>query len=239
VLRDAIDGTQIHDLPFKRWLDDETQRANALYLLNQLLGRHLRQCVLQYNPHFRRSYFPREDNEQTVFKKEWINIRTGRKVKERIVVKQYQYGFDVFWRHLAAHFSWRQMGNDWYLQITPKYLFTADGEQPYDRTKIGPYTTSLKAKEFNPNVLNHVLFFADVLAQGTALIQLQLFGLTLVKIRKEPVSAIAPFAIPYDPAIYEDVDEDQEQLDMFNLLGIVTDDEEDDTLEEGEDELED
>jgi len=141
-------------------------------------------------------------------------------VEGRIIAKHYRYGFDEFWRHTAANISFREIGSHWYLQVIPKYFFTSDGDTPYDNEKVGPYTTRIRARERNYHVLNQVLFWADVLAAGSDSIQLRLDRRVLVDIAREPMTGIAPFAIPLDPAIYEEPDEVDElgQTSLFDIL---------------------
>ena len=55
-------------------------------------------------------------------------------------------------------------------------------------------------------------------------IELSLFYKTIMVIEKEPVSGIANFAIPNDPAIYED---DQSQLEFFSAMALRADFDED------------
>ncbi|MEN9936827.1 MAG: hypothetical protein RLZZ387_3406, partial [Chloroflexota bacterium] len=130
ILRDACDLSQINDIPSRSWLEDPVRRRDFIFLLNQLLGSHLRQCGVHYNREFARSYFPRQDDTRREFKQDWLNIRTGRNAPARIVAKRYTYGADQFWRHLAAKFDFRYIGTSLYLQVAPKYFFTYDGETP-------------------------------------------------------------------------------------------------------------
>jgi hypothetical protein len=149
--------------PATEWIADEARVNDFIFLLNQLLGKHMGRCGVRYNRDFGRNYFPRESAEGTAFKRAWTSVRTG-VADERTVVKYYEYGKDKFWRHLASETSFERFGGAWFLRITPKYFFTEDGEKPCDSELVGPYTTSLKADEHNSHVLNHVLFWADVLA---------------------------------------------------------------------------
>ena len=93
-----------------------------------------------------------------------LEERADERDDERTVAKYYEYGMDRFWRHLAVETCSFEAGESWYLGIRPKYFFTEDGETPCDGELAGPYTTSLKADEHNSQVLNHVLFWADVLS---------------------------------------------------------------------------
>ncbi len=217
VLRSFCDLNKVDDFPAEKWVQDRTDRRHYVFLLNQLLGIHLNRCGLRYNPHFKRNYFPRQGDTRKVFRQDWFNVRTSRAAPSRIVVKHYQYGKDRFWRHLAVQLDFKPIGSSWFLQVKPKYFFTVDGEKPYDSAKVGPYTTKLKALEHNAQVLNHILFWADILSQHKPAIELQLDRKTVMVIEKEPLSGIASFAIPSDPAIYEEV-QDTGQLDLFDTL---------------------
>src|SRR5205085_459179 len=129
-------------------------------------------------------------------------------------------------RHLAAVFTFKQFGNAWFLQVIPKYMVTTNGREPYDPDRTGPLITKLKARERNPHVLNHVLFWADVLSQHSPTIQVQLDGRTAMVIERAPYSGVAGFAIPDDPAIFEEPPEAEQGTFLDILFGTPGDDEE-------------
>lgn len=201
---DEIDHCSVEEL----WEEDQ---RDYTALLNQLLGKHLKRQGLMYSKKHRRNYFPKENTGAQEFKKEWYNIRTGRS-PTRTVCKSFQYGKDKFWRHTAFNFRFRAFGDSWFLQIMPMYFFTSDGESPYDPDRVGPLTTKIKAMETNSSVLNHILFWSNVIAgigskSPTASISLD--GRTgaikpAMIIETLPVSGISDFAIRYDPAVYEE-----------------------------------
>jgi hypothetical protein len=101
----------------------------------------------------------------------------------------------------------------------PKYFFTTDGEAPCDPDLVGPYTTGIKAIERNHHVLNHVLFWTDIISQQKPVIRLSLFYKTVALIEKEPTLGIANFAIPNDPAVYED--EPEAEPGLFPMTAKV------------------
>jgi len=224
VLRDFCDVDTIDEMPVSGWLADNDLRGNLVFMFNQLFGSHCYRCGMAYNPDFRRTYFPREsdNDDDTKFEREWTSPRTKRSDK-RAVAQRYEYGTFVFWRHLAAEFSFVEFGGKWFLQITPKYLFTDDGKKPSNPALVGPYTTRQKALEHNPQVLNHVLFWATMLADGRPRIEMTLFRESLIVVEKEPLTTIAPFAIPYDPAVFEDTAPSQ-QMSLFGFDGLEEDD---------------
>jgi hypothetical protein len=209
VFRPLCDISTIkHDRAKTIWPD----LRNYVYLLNQMLGRHLRERGLFYNRHHKRNYFPRGDHNQSEFKKEWFNIRSKRKAS-RIVCKFYKYGLDAFWRHSAARFTFRNIGENWYLQVVPMYFFTKDGSSPYFQERVGPLTTQIKALETNQHVLNHVLFWSNVLSGlGSTSLEIKIGSeehnrsaiIPPMTIEAVPSSAVANFAIPHDPAILEE-----------------------------------
>jgi len=137
-------------------------------------------------------------------------VRTKRQAPQRLTAKYYTYGLDAFWRHLAAHLSFRRTGAGWYLQIIPKYFFTYDGFSAYDRDKVGPYTTQIKAMETNQHALNHVLFWADAMdlaassGERSSEIKIVFESRTVMIIDKLPYFGTTDFAIPFDPAVFEE-----------------------------------
>jgi hypothetical protein len=227
VFRPHCDIPNIKDMPAQDLWADEVRERHYVSMLNQLLGRHLRLKGLAYNRDFKRNYFPREDDETLEFTKQWFNVRTERmSSRPRVVCKYYEYGKDRFWRHTAVNFRFRRFSDSWYLQIVPRYLFTTDGITPWESEMVGPYTTRKQAGENNRHVLNNVLFWSNVLAGlGNAATKAELwldrntqgeFEPDVI-IELLPTFGIADFAIPYDPAVYEE-DEEAVGTSLFAFL---------------------
>lgn len=213
-LRKFCDTKDINDASAKEWITDEDKKRDLIYLYNQFIGKHLRiECGLEYSPKYKRSYFPRTDKKSKEFLKGWHNVRTGKDVVPRIVVKYYEYGKDKFWRHSAFTYNLRNIGTSWFLEISPMYFFTEDGENPCSGLVAGPYTTKIKAQERNLKVLNDVLFWADVMSNGKHQIEMSMLGVKLI-VEKTPYSDIANFSIPSDPAIFE---EEEEYSNFFQI----------------------
>jgi len=106
------------------------------------------------------------------------------------------------------------------------YFFTLDGVAPCDSKMVGPYTTRKKARENNRHVLNHVLFWSNVIAglgSRASAAELWLDKRKQGKTRPDlviellPTFGIAEFAIPYDPAVYEE-EEEPVQASLFAFL---------------------
>lgn len=233
VLTGHYDRSGVRLEKVETWWTDEAKRRDYVFMLNQLLGIHLRRCGIWYNKKFGRNYFPRENQTDLEFQTGWYNIRTNHQVPPRQTAKFYTYGFYRFWRHTAAEVGFRFIGRTWFLQIIPKYFFTQDGIIPWDSDKVGEYTTQIKAYETNLNVLNHVLFWADVLSRDNPssaniediVIRLDLRRVMIIE--KLPVLGISKFAIPYDPATFEEP-EPSGQLSLFSLFDQSDEDAHDD-----------
>lgn len=205
VLRDYCDAQSAESMSRVEFVDSDDSRRDYVSLLNQLFGSHCLQCGMAYNPEYGRTYFPRPRLNRSVRKVEqrWTSPRTGRS-DIRAVAQYYEYGDFKFWRHTAAQFQFIDVGDAWYLQVLPKYLFTNDGEKPCHPKLVGPYTTKLKALEHNPQVLNHVLFWGHALARGNNEIELTLHDKVVMRVAAEPLTCVAGFAIPLDPAVHEE-----------------------------------
>ncbi len=215
VLREFCDTEKISTESETAWRANPDWRRSYVSMLNRLLRGYAHHCNLRYAPKFKRFYFPKNDKSNDPVKIRWTSQRT-KFTDERTVAEHYEYGADRFWRHLAASLNFRVMGDNWFLEINPKYFFTIDGETAWDSDKVGPYTTSKKAVERNPHVLNHVLFWAEYLSQKERNIQIRLDNEVAIRIDKMPFIGFADFAITDDPAIHEEPPEVSSQLSFIS-----------------------
>ncbi|MFH5884017.1 DUF4365 domain-containing protein [Halalkalibaculum sp. DA3122] len=200
----------------KLWEDNDTYRL-YISLLNKLVGDHLYRRGVHYSNDFRRSYFALPNKESKEFKRGWFNVRTHQEVRPRIIVKYYEYGLDKFWRHSALEFKFHQIGDEWYMQLMPKFFLTSDGETPYESKRIGRLVTKVKALNYNPGALNDVLFWSDVLASNTGKsvrkrdIEIELFYRPILIIERMPVHGNTNFA-PFVDAAPLNKEDSQDQL---------------------------
>jgi hypothetical protein len=79
----------------------------------------------------------------------------------RTVVQRYPSGKTLYIRHTAFRGYFKRMANDWYLEITPSYVFTRDGFKPskYEAELL----QGIKMIEHNDSVLAQVHLWTDVL----------------------------------------------------------------------------
>lgn len=201
-----------------------------IYLLNSLLRNHLFKRDVLFNKDFRRYYF-RKPRDGTERKENWVSIRTGKKAPPRTLARFYKYGKESqirFWRHLAASIRFITLSKNLYIQIVPKYFFTTDGKTAWDSDSVGPYTTRIKAREFNPQVLNHVLSWSWHMGDGKPEIWIRENNRVVLKAKCEPVTGISPFALRLDPAIYEEPTSTMTQISLFGFDEFFGDDNDED-----------
>ena len=211
-------------------ITDDDRYNDYIFLLNSLLREHLFKRGVLFNKEFRRYYF-RKPKEGTERKQEWVSIRTGKKAPPRTLAGFYEYGREgqiKFWRHLAASIRFIALGEHIYIQIVPKYFFTTDGKTPWDSDSVGPYTTRIKAREFNPQVLNHVLFWSWHLGDGKPEMSIRENERVVFKAKCEPVTAISPFALRLDPAVFEEPTSLMIQPSLFSDDDLFGEDDDED-----------
>jgi hypothetical protein len=109
-----------------------------------------------------RYFFPSKDggpNEIT-----W----TPRKKKARRVVAKpiFRDGKFLFWRHLGAYLKVVLLVNKFYIQITPTWVLTGDGEHAQVGPDIGRHVIKWTGAERNMQILYHIRFWTFILRRG-------------------------------------------------------------------------
>lgn len=159
--KDVVDRGTVESFDTVEWaLSDDGERLDDF---TELLGRCLSERVyllgLRYNQD-RAFYYFRATKH---LGPRVVSYTSMKQRSKRTVFQKYetQSGY-VYYRHTAFEPQFRRYDGTWYLDITPTYHFTADGHAPlkFYETKL----RGIKALEKNATVLNHVVFFASILA---------------------------------------------------------------------------
>ena len=74
------------------------------------------------------------------------------------------------WQHQAFRHNFVRFGNDWYLNITPFWAFTCDGQGGPSRWQNSS-SANMRRPEKNRAVLGHVMFWASILCREPDLIR--------------------------------------------------------------------
>lgn len=150
--------------PYREVTESVVLRNHYVELLNVYIRDFMRSRSLHYQRHFRRYYFYLKE-EQTEYK---VPFRTRKinKQTEKTVAKEYTYGPNHFFRHLAVEVKPLFVEEKVYLVVSPKYFFSSNRKDPWDPKKITQYTNYLNAQTYNDGVLDELHFWWQHLAKG-------------------------------------------------------------------------
>jgi hypothetical protein len=93
-----------------------------------------------------------------------MNLHTSREVFKQYLNKK-DPSKKTYCRHSAFKGFFQQLGDSWFLEITPTYHFTRDGRSDY------PYREELlkgiKRLDRNPAIVGQLLMWQDILSKNT------------------------------------------------------------------------
>lgn len=197
--RPVVETDAVASIELSRVLADEELHRRLMQLLNKAVQVELRSKGVGYDREHDRFVFlpPREG---TTRKETWVTP-TGREV-ERTVAKAITgaAGSVLRWRHLAASIEFRELGPGLVLQIDPTWTFTEDGKEALAWKENSRYVTQLTSKERNPAVVNHVRFWASVLAEDGDRIVLPTGGYG-IRVATEPMSTVLNRGVRHDDSV--------------------------------------
>ncbi len=162
-----VDPGSVEDFETSEWseTDDADQLSDFTELLGKCLTERTKQLKLRFNRDLEYYFFPATDD----LSPRVVSYRSMRQDADRVVFKKYiskKSGEAVreYCRHSAFEAQFRRYDNEWFLQITPTYRFTHDGEKllKFYESKL----KGIKALEKNPTVLGQVVMWADLLKEG-------------------------------------------------------------------------
>lgn len=149
------DNKQI--ISFKDIIEDKILRNYFTELLNEFLKYFLGRKQLNYDKKYGRFYF-RLPKEMETFVVETTTRKRGQ-FSQKTVVKKYEYGKVIFYRHIAVEFRYHYIEGDLFLSLIPKYYFTQDGRKVLGPDLITKFTNYLTAREFNNHYCDWLHFW--------------------------------------------------------------------------------
>jgi hypothetical protein len=161
-----VDRGTVEEIETAHWAssDDSDLRTRFVELLNLCLTVRCRQihCEHRGGPQPMYYFAPTRDLSPRV-----IPYRSIREATRRTVFAPYLYkkgdrkGEVNYYRHSAFVGEFRRFEEQWYLAVTPTYLFTSDGRRrhPFYETKL----KGIKGLEKNGTVLGQVVMWAALL----------------------------------------------------------------------------
>jgi hypothetical protein len=160
-----VDRGTVEDIETEHWAnsDDPDLLRRFVELLNYCLAVRCRQIGCDRRKDDGMFYFSAsKDLSPRV-----VPYRSVKELTRRTVFQAYAYkkgdraGEVSYFRHAAFLGQFRRHGRQWYLAITPTYLFTSDGRRrhPFYESKL----KGIKALEKNATVLGYVVMWASLL----------------------------------------------------------------------------
>jgi len=141
--------------------DTRDKKQEFVRLLNSCLRERSWLLGLRYHKENEYYYFPATKNLQT----HKVSYQSLQLKVSREVFKEYRQKSDrnkrAYCRHTAFKGYFQQLGDKWYLEITPTYHFTSDGHNE-DRFRV-ERLKGIKRLERNPAVMGQLLMWADYL----------------------------------------------------------------------------
>lgn len=157
-LRRACDVNQITQTDSTTWWHDDNHRLWLTDLYNQCLRRKCFSLGLLFDWQHNRFYFPPDGDRDRV-----IDYQASKRRARRRVAYSYR---SSFWVHQAVQLSFVFIADQWYLKVEPAYTFTRDSVEFLDSRQVGPLATRRKARDYNQNVFNHLIFWREFLSSG-------------------------------------------------------------------------
>ncbi len=164
-LASQIERHSIESLTIPEFASDADGERRLVNLLNETLYRHLERRGLAVDKRRKRAYFPRTEVGSREITYQARLRRATRTVTKAVIWKTTQ---NVrYWEHEGFKFGFERYANQWAIQIVPGYIFTLDGRRKLmEGPKVGPLSTKRAARDYNPNVLNDLVFWSWVLSAG-------------------------------------------------------------------------
>lgn len=200
---------------------DEDRRRILISLLNMSIGRYLHSRGLQADPtRMSRYYFPSDNGKPRV-----IGWKPWKKTARRTVTKQYvdRAGLTKYWLHQAAYIKAAFFGSAFYVQITPTWLLTEDGESLVKGgPEVGKVIIPWTGRERNLSVLYHIRFWTNVLRAGPGPISIRA-GDQTIELATAPAYIELPFGLSFDHKnTLEMLDENADAIATQENAGVLS-----------------
>lgn len=197
----------------KKWISDSVKRNWLIELFNRALKGHCWDLNLIYDRDHGRFFFPPlggKDRTET-----W---NTGKRKSTRHITTRHTKGKSgqVFWSHQSLRAKFVNIDDEIFLQLTPGWTFTFDGEHPLSGREVGIFSTKWTTKEHNPSVFYHVRFWSNLLSKRSSKISVRL-GNEKLEVDTTPAVIEIPIGIEGDfhpiEKVFETADDEIESTE--------------------------
>lgn len=211
-LRGEING-EVRSVAIAELEESPEDQRRLVELLNKTLVDHAESLGLVVHRRHQRIWFPSEGG-----KERRVTYQGRVKKSTRTVTKPLarRGGGTRRWEHESIGYSFRRYLDSWILHIVPGWVFTHDGVEDIMRgPKVARLATRRAARDYNPQVANHLHFWLWILTRGQEVASIDpLVGAVSLEGRVLSYDAIdAP--VPLGPPTLEPVvDEDAQPAEV-------------------------
>jgi hypothetical protein len=163
----ARHASAVTTVPAENFVGDPNEERLFVQLLNRSLNSHAKSLGLLVLPWDNRIYYGRVEGGDGTRQ---ITYEARARQATRTVTRPWvgkTSGRTLYWEHQSVRYRFRRFQREWGLLLVPGWVFTTDGYHDLLRgPRVGPLSTRRSARDFNPNVANHLHFWATTLCQG-------------------------------------------------------------------------
>lgn len=189
-LRKVIDTESIEKQSSGDWIANEQKQDWWIALINQALTSYLSKLAIKKESKGRFFFRPKDGTTRV-----WQNGKD--RPRTVAAMKTNSATGSTFWVHHAARIKFRKLGNRFFLQIEPTYLFTSDGEKSLGGQQMGRMVFMWSGKQRNPDVLRNFAFWAKTIAMSKSRIEIKTGGESII-ISSIPALAVSRFGVETD-----------------------------------------
>lgn len=155
------------------WRKESVRWRRIVELMNLALKDHCKKIDLVFDEEHKRYYFPAITSKEK--KVAWKSVK--RRVERKVVSYYDKYNSFL---HRAARMKFLTLGEQIYLLIDPRIIFTSDGINPTSNERLQRLSTRLTYMQYNYTVLTDVRFWSAKLANAEDEIRIKGLGYSLI-----------------------------------------------------------
>lgn len=164
-LKDLVDKTAIQWVPLEAFFAGADGERRFVWLINECLYQHLKNCGLIVDPKRKRAYFPRTESGNRSITYQARLRRSSRTVTKQIISPSTQK--IRYWEHQSLSFSFERFGDTWALHLVPGYVFTRDGYKDLlTGERVNVLSTKRASRDYNNKVHTDLIFWTWILSNG-------------------------------------------------------------------------
>jgi len=159
LLGEFVDLSSITFVEVEDFGKDVNNRRILITILNRWIRSKCKRKRLEFDPRTRSYFFPKKVNDDSPITVSWVPRfkRSTRELTKPMMID----GTVNYWVHRAAEISARKFWGDYFVRITPRFLFSPDGRYLFEGDRADALDRAFRKSIYNRNLnqLYDVLFW--------------------------------------------------------------------------------